>query len=192
MSFASSDYWENRYKSGGNSGAGSYGEFCKFKSDVLNDFLKKNKIELTIELGCGDGNQLSKIDYNHYVGFDVSSTAITSCKFKFQDNQRYSFTSSISSLPKTADLMLSLDVIYHLVEDDVYDDYLSNLFKKSSEHVVIYSSNYNTEGSAHVKHREFLKDVFSRFPEFKHYDTISPPEHLQTTAEFYFFKRKND
>lgn len=189
QNFVSADYWENRYRSGGNSGQGSYGEYCSFKSEVINGFLSKNDIQSTIEFGCGDGNQLSNISYNRYIGFDVSETIIKTCRIKFGNKENYEFTTSISSLPLKSDLTLSLDVIYHLIEDNVYGDYLTNLFNKSAKHVIIYSSNFEKQGHPHVKHREFLKDVFARFPEFKHYDTISPPEHLQTTAEFYFFKR---
>ena len=83
----SADYWENRYKSGGNSGAGSYGQLCEFKADVINTFVAKNNIMTVMEFGCGDGNQLSYSNYPEYVGYDVSETAIDICKKKFvKDN----------------------------------------------------------------------------------------------------------
>jgi hypothetical protein len=39
------------------------------------------------------------------------------------------------------DLELSLDVIYHLVEDEVFDAYMRSLFAHAGRFVVIYSSN---------------------------------------------------
>lgn len=40
-----------------------------------------------------------------------------------------------------ADLSLSLDVIYHLVEDEVFETYINTLFKSARRYVIIYSSN---------------------------------------------------
>ena len=56
---------------------------------------------------------------------------------------------------------LSLDVIYHLVEDNIYQKHLKLLFEQSKRFVLIYSSNREEEagGPAHVKHRKFTDDV---------------------------------
>ena len=56
--FNSSKYWEDRYKNGGNSGAGSYNTLAKFKASVINHFIENNKIQSLIDYGVGDGNQL--------------------------------------------------------------------------------------------------------------------------------------
>ena len=37
----SKNYWEERYKTGGNSGAGSYDRLAKFKAQIINDFIKQ-------------------------------------------------------------------------------------------------------------------------------------------------------
>ena len=42
--FSSKDYWEKRYAEGGNSGYGSYNNLAKFKAEVINNFIIKNKI----------------------------------------------------------------------------------------------------------------------------------------------------
>ena len=41
--FNSKDYWEDRYKNGGNSGKGSYNELSIFKSVIINSVLENNK-----------------------------------------------------------------------------------------------------------------------------------------------------
>ena len=41
---------------------------------------------------------------------------------------------------RKADLSLSLDVIYHLVEDDVFEYYMRTLFEASNGYVIIYAS----------------------------------------------------
>ena len=38
----SHEYWEKRYASGGNSGAGSYNYLAEFKAEILNNFVTKN------------------------------------------------------------------------------------------------------------------------------------------------------
>ena len=61
---------------------------------------------------------------------------------------------------QTADLTLSLDVIYHLVEDDVYENYMRLLFSASNRYVVIYSSDLeDTRGrdGNHIRHRKLTK-----------------------------------
>ncbi|NQU04581.1 MAG: hypothetical protein HQ568_00700, partial [Calditrichaeota bacterium] len=62
----SEDYWKQRYKSGGNSGAGSYHKFAEFKADILNSFVRDKQIRTIIEYGCGDGNQLRLSEYPSY------------------------------------------------------------------------------------------------------------------------------
>ena len=59
---------------------------------------------------------------------------------------------------ETADLILSLDVIYHLVEDEVYEAYMDRVFSSANRFVIIYSSNcdsLNRIEPKHMKHRRF-------------------------------------
>ena len=70
---------------------------------------------------------------------------------------------------ETADLTISLDVIYHLVEDDIFTNYMNQLFNSAERFVVVYSSNTDkTMGSAaaHVRHRRFSKWVSDIKPEW--------------------------
>ena len=60
----------------------------------------------------------------------------------------------------SADLALSLDVIYHLVEDDVYEQHMSSLFGIATRAVIIYSSNSDASHfGAHIRHWEFTEWV---------------------------------
>ena len=156
-SFNSSDYWENRYTENGNSGPGSYGDLADFKAKVLNDFVELNNIEKVIELGCGDGNQLSKSDYPSYIGLDISNKAINHCRKIFgRDNTKtfYNYSQSNQTVFK-GDLLLSLDVIFHLVEEEVFVDYMNKLFDFSTRYVIIYSSNFDEHITSHVLCRKF-------------------------------------
>ncbi|MCQ6963213.1 hypothetical protein PV02_06575 [Methanolobus chelungpuianus] len=199
-------YWEERYTQGGNSGSGSYNKLALFKAEVLNDFCEKNNVISVIEYGCGDGNQLSLANYKLYIGLDVSKKAIGICQKKFQNDLTKSFfyydpfyfidNAQIFS----AHLALSLDVIYHLIEDEIYESYLSNLFKSAINYVIIYSSNcegiYND--TEHVKHRCFTKWIEVNKPDWilishlvNKYPFDSTNEKETSFADFYIYKKTN-
>lgn len=66
-----------------------------------------------------------------------------------------------------ADLALSLDVIYHLVEDPVFDTYMRQLFESARKFVIVYSSNMDQAWPAgHVRHRQFTRWVEQNKPEW--------------------------
>ena len=52
---------------------------------------------------------------------------------------------------ETADLALSLDVVFHLVEDEVFAQYMQTLIQAGNRYVIIYASdtddNRGYEGS---------------------------------------------
>lgn len=158
----SKDYWDTRYKRGGDSGVGSYGHLAEFKAEFLNQFVATNNISSIIEYGCGDGNQLRMSSYPQYIGFDVSEHAIKRCQKLFHDDKTKSFRLVSNYAGETAQLTMSLDVIYHLVEDSVFESYITRLFDSSTEFVIIYSSDVDSDpntSSMHVKHRQFSKWV---------------------------------
>ena len=151
----SKQYWEERYSKGGNSGAGSYDQLANFKAEVLNKFVSDQAIESVIEFGCGDGNQLQIARYPRYLGYDVSQTAIANCRHIFSGDRTKEFKHVDEFKDEKADLTISLDVIYHLVEDSVFETYINQLFSSSSRYVIIYSSNVNLPKKVHVRQRRF-------------------------------------
>jgi len=156
----SSRYWEQRYADGGTSGAGSYGRLARFKAQFLNDFVESRGIQSVVELGCGDGHQLSLARYPSYLGFDVSPTAVELCSKRFAADTSKRFVlhdSQREPAPvQVAELALSLDVIYHLVEDEVFDAYMRHLFAAAKRYVIVYASNDEAPSPApHVRHRRF-------------------------------------
>jgi cyclopropane fatty-acyl-phospholipid synthase-like methyltransferase len=184
----SGSFWEKRYAEGLTSGEGSYGELGMAKAEFLNEFIRVHDVHSVIEFGCGDGHQLSLANYPTYVGLDVSPTAIDMCKDRFSDDLNKSFFLydgryfvDRQSL-FTADLALSLDVIYHLVEDTIFETYMSHLFAAGQRYVVVYSTNSLTpEGdpqvryAPHVRHRCFTSWVTANCPEWRLVGTIRGP-----------------
>lgn len=165
----SNQYWVDRYRLGGNAGAGSFGAAARHKAGVLNAFVATHGIRSVIEFGCGDGRQLELAEYPAYTGCDISADALAQCRARFAGNGDRRFLSMDDAAGQRADLGLSLDVLYHLVEDAVYEDYLRTLFSAAERYVVIYSTDVAgaPRTMRHVRHRHVSADVEARFPEFE-------------------------
>ena len=154
-------YWEKRYQKNGTSGSGSYGALAAYKANILNKFVLDNLVKSVIEFGCGDGNQLKQYVFPAYIGFDVSITAIEKCAAIFKDDLSKSFFIYNSKVfvdhlsVFKADMCLSIDVIYHLLEDDVFEQYMHHLFSASEKYVIIYAWNVEAGKNLHVRYRKF-------------------------------------
>lgn len=162
-------YWEERYQKGDNSGTGSYDHLAEHKADVINDFVAKNNVKTVMEFGCGDGNQLKIAKYPQYIGLDVSPTAVKLCYNQFKADKTKSFYvyNSLAFVDNArlfkADLTMSLDVLYHLVEREIFENYLMHLFNASDRYVIIYASDYNQ--SEEPVHQHENRRSFSDFVE---------------------------
>ncbi len=198
---SSADYWERRYAAAGTSGAGSYGRLADFKAEVLNRFVAENDVGSVIEFGCGDGNQLRLARYPAYLGLDVAQRSIDLCQKVFEGDATKRFARYTVPITETADLTLSLDVIYHLVEDQVFDRYMHNLFDSALRFVIVYSSNRDEAEApakaAHVRHRKFTDWVdraqAGRWQHIQHIPNRYPYDpkrgHDTSFADFHIFAR---
>jgi hypothetical protein len=199
----SAEYWETRYATGGNSGAGSYSNLAQHKAEVINSFVKEQGIQTVIEFGCGDGNQLLLGEYPHYIGLDVSPTIIRKCMAMFEDDKTKSFFVYDSRAFRDRqdvykmDLAMSLDVLYHLIEDEVFEKYMHHLFDSASKYVLIYSSNFHKSQQHHEIDRVFTDWVAANRPDWEFWKMIdnkfkadgTDPNH-SSKADFYFFRPK--
>jgi predicted O-methyltransferase YrrM len=202
--FSSKNYWENRYKQGGNSGSGSYNNLALFKADIINDFIQKNNINTIIDYGVGDGNQLKLINTENkiYTGIDVSKTVIQKCKNIYSEDKTKLFLHVDDIYSNLySDLVLSCDVIYHLVEDEIYKEYMQKLFNMSNKYVIIYAKNEDINHAQHVKFRKFsnyieqnlpnwnlIKHIPNKYPQLKlgqNNDNTSP-------SDFYIYKIQDE
>jgi len=199
--FSSEKYWEERYQKGGNSGYGSYGRLAEFKAKVINKFIEDEGIERVIEFGCGDGNQLSMLRVKSYVGVDISSTTVTKCKDRFINDTSKLFLTNDEYLanPLKGDLTLSLDVIFHLIENDVFEGYMSMLFSASTRYSIVYASNSiaMNDPAIHVRHRKFTDWIKSNFRDWRlmqitynkypHDGSVNPKDY--SFSDFYCYER---
>lgn len=193
-------YWETRYQVGGNSGAGSYGRLAEFKAEIINKFVADRNVFSIIEFGCGDGNQLKIASYPKYLGVDISETVIQKCLEIFEDDKTKEFILKENFSNQTADLTLSLDVIYHLIEYEIFQDYMKLLFDSSEKYVIVYASNKNEATAAkHVHHRKFtdwVADSRKDFSLLEHIPNRYPfDENNQgntSFAEFYIYEKQQE
>ena len=191
----STEYWERRYATGGTSGDGSYGDLAEFKAKVINDFVTEKGVEVVIELGCGDGNQLSLLKVPQYLGLDISKTAVEMCKNKFVGDETKIFR---HYSPGDYDgkslgvLALSLDILFHLVEDEIFHTYMTHLFQMASDWVIIYSSDSEEpfgDDTVHCRNRKFtnwIEDNADGWGLVEKIDNIYPD---QSVADFYIYKK---
>jgi hypothetical protein len=193
----SAPFWEQRYQRGGTSGPGSYGALGAAKAEFLNGFVRNHGIESVIEFGCGDGHQLSLAEYPSYIGLDVSRSAIGRCRSRFAADRSKSFFLYDGACFAdraglfTADLAVSLDVIYHLVEDAIFETYMTHLFLAGRRYVVLYSTNSVARDDApHVRHRVFTSWVAASCPQWRLSQVTEGPDAGSRRADFYVFARE--
>ena len=176
--FGSADYWRARYADGGNSGSGSYGRLADYKAQVINALVETRKIGSVIEFGSGDGNQCSLLTVSNYTGVDISELVVRACRSRFADRGTWTFLTAeeYRAAPAKAELAMSLDVIYHLVEDQVFDGYMRTLFAASSRFVLIYSSDHESGTNAdHVRHRAYSDWIRLHAPGFSLVESFAQP-----------------
>ena len=97
-------------------------------------------------------------------------------------------------------MTLSLDVIFHIISDDEFDDYMTSLFTASTKYVIIYSSNQEPERQAfspHFKHRKFSKwidrnrDDFSLIERIPNEFGFDGDERNTSCSDFYIYQRRD-
>ena len=192
----SAHFWERNYARGETSGSGSYGAAAEAKASFLNTLVRDRGVRNVVEFGCGDGNQLTLAEYPHYVGLDVSRTAIGLCKRRFAEDPTKSFFLYDGTCFAdraglfVADLAISLDVVYHLTEDAVFETYMSHLFAAAQRLIVVYSTNMVISGTApHVRHRHFTPWVEMNCPDWAPAGITRGPSPELARADFFVYER---
>lgn len=197
---SSGRYWERRYARGGTSGAGSSGAAARWKASVANRWVAELGVTSVVDLGCGDGNQLALADYPRYLGIDRSPTAVRRCIARFRGDPTKSFLRyEPGQLVDPAgwlrgDLALSMEVIFHLVEDEVFEDYMRLLFASAERYVLICNNDFDHHSAhgdlaPHLRYREFTVWVEQHHPEWELLRREDPPPGLHLVSSFWLYGR---
>ncbi|NOU06448.1 MAG: class I SAM-dependent methyltransferase [Hyphomicrobiaceae bacterium] len=184
----SDEYWKRRYRFGGHSGSGSRGDSARYKADTLNTFVTTHAIRSVVELGCGDGQNCALYDVPHYLGLDISSHALGLAKKRCSDKPGFQFALindpsplAVAALAHThqghltTDLSLSFDVMFHLIEDDIYRRYLQTLGLLSARYCLIYATDHDEVEAAHVRHRHYSDDFVAMNSGWRLRDRLQNP-----------------
>jgi SAM-dependent methyltransferase len=164
LQYTPAGYWDRRYREGRTSGAGSEGDEGSYKAKYVSGFIRDHSVESVIDWGCGDGQVLDLVDLHgaDYLGVDVSLTIVERMRAKFPQHEFVLNIPEIVEVPN--ELSLSLDVLFHLPDDNDYFTYLEQLFESAERFVMIYSTNYAGGLTArHVFRREFTPDIARMF-----------------------------
>jgi len=191
-------FWNSHYRLGGTSGPGSSGALASYKANFVNRFVEEHGIQSVVDFGCGDGAQLSLLKCPVYIGLDVSNVALTRCIQKFESDDSKSFFIYQPELfvdkgsVFRSEMAISLDVIFHLVEDRTYEFYMRQLFDSAQRFVVIYSSNLNDSSGQprYSRHREIVKWVTNNRQDWGVNSNPANPYSTMTMASFFVFERK--
>lgn len=191
------NYWELNYLLGRSSGTGSYGVLAEFKAQVINAYISEKNISSVIEFGCGDGNQLSYMDYKQYLGLDIASTAISLCKTKYETDDTKSFLwyqpgYLINKSFISAELVVCVDVLYHIIEDADFIQTLDDIFSCAEKAVILYTkiavADKETEMQT-IKDRDIFK-YLEKYVDFKLKEVIPQKHPGISSADFIILERQ--
>ena len=191
-------WWDYNYSVGGTSGSGSYGILAEFKAEIINKIISENKIESVMEFGSGDGNQLTYMDYKNYIGLDISATAIKACEDKFRDDKTKQFQVydplHFDDAKIKADMVVCLDVLYHITDDIDFEKTLDSIFRCSSKYVILYTritSDNEPYIATTIMDRDILKHI-KKYPEFRVNEIIKQRYPDLSSADFIILERSEN
>ncbi len=173
------DYWNERYAEGGNSGYGSYGTQLQKKLDWLSAL----PIETITEVGCGDfhfgENLLARYPDAHYCGLDISDVIIAKNK---ELHPTFNFQVFQGQIPP-ADLLMCVDVLFHIVDENEYEAMLDGLQSASWKYLAVTA--YERDEPDVSPHLNIKKFDYKRFGEPVIREVVEEDGQLY----FYLFKK---
>lgn len=163
------DYWKKRYAKRSSddvcSGKGSRGKFLDHKVSFLNKFIKQNNIKSILDFGYGDSVVASKLCVETYVGIDIESK-LENNKNKYCAKNVYLITSKFDEFisEDKFDLVMSLDVIYHIDGGNEIGYKLRSIDKmyNFSNHFIIYYDIGTDEWKKHLENNYNVNLIYEQ------------------------------
>ncbi len=163
--FKKKEYWDHRYKKGYDSGEGSVGVHRDWKWSQIESIIPS--ISEVVDVGCGDLRFWEGKDCPSYIGLDISPTII---KQNITKRPQWGFIcgNAITRYPFKANVVLCMDMLFHIMNDDDFDKILDNLMEYTKEWIIIYTWDKNPFSTKDdMKYQAFRKLPIERFKEFK-------------------------
>ncbi len=136
--FSNEVFWNFRYAHYPvrGSGIGSRGEALKRKQTLLAPFAARYSENDVIDIGFGDLETTRELPFKNYVGVDASARAV-----KIAENKRPDWrfeVGSVDDLPDdSADLVICLDVLFHIPSAEACEIFISHLVRISRGEVLL-------------------------------------------------------
>lgn len=130
-------FWNRRYLEGGTSGPGSVGILREWKWKTIGKYA--SAIDDVVDVGCGDRRFWEGRSCARYTGLDLSAVLIQGLR---QENPELRLICSPAESFQTGvagRVVICLDVLFHVLDDDAFQDILVNLTKYSSEWIFVYT-----------------------------------------------------
>ncbi len=148
---------------------------------MINGLVTSNSLDTVLEFGCGDGNQLSYYSLQNYLGLDVAEKAVELCSEKFADDpsKRFRLIRPGEDVDfGRFDLVMSLEVLMHVVDEGDFLWTLDNIFRHSDNYVVILTPLtplMDFPKGSHEKYRNLFPYLVPYIGEFAVVDVITHP-----------------
>ncbi len=152
-----------RYASGRNSGAGSEAGAVRHKVELISAL---PNIEKALEMGCGDFNfgksLMERLPAKaEYLGLDISKVIIDRNQAEYENARvQFSHVTSLPAVPMETDLLLCLDVLFHIRELGEYFSMLAWLRSVSWKYLALTAYEYSGPSDDHLRIRKFNPNHF--------------------------------
>jgi len=133
-------YWDNRYRTGGNSGSGSISRNRDWKWEIIKKYC--NDLNNIIDVGCGDLLFWEGKDCKNYLGIDISPFVIQKNK-ELRKNWQFICDSADIQQDIKAKIVFCFDVLFHIMDERVYKKILENLTYYSEDLIFVYTWKQN-------------------------------------------------
>lgn len=186
-------YWEERYKQGGVSGEGSVDKYRTWKWKIIDCYVKN--IDDVVDVGCGDISFWLGRECKKYTGVDISQTVIDKNKL-LRPNWEFIRASSDKFLEKlNSEIVFCFDVLFHIMDPEIFSKTLENICQYSSKFVFIYTWKNNPFSRSYALGRivkkqnlGFLKYVFFPTETDGKYQYFRPLDNYSHIFEKYNFE----
>jgi len=154
-------YWEGNYKKGGTSGPGSIGQVRRWKWESIGKYA--GQITDVIDVGCGDLSFWEgKTPPSRYIGIDISQTIIDRNRNRWPNSTFICSSADRTLKLEQARTVFCLDVLFHIMDDEIYKSILVNLTLYSSEWIFAYTWRKNPFTSPIFRTRVALSSLLHR------------------------------
>src|SRR6478736_1153393 len=123
----SKDFWNSLTKRNKTTGYSDFSIACfdqEMRLGCVNNLLKKHNALIpdcrVLDFGCGNGDFVFRLASKaaQLIGYDLSNEVISLAQKRSTQIQNVTFTSNLQEITSTFDIVLSITVLQHIMDDD--------------------------------------------------------------------------